>query len=151
MLTLFSLQLSHVLLSLSFLIKIFLCIIVHSQDWFVIMNNIHEIISYLAILEELFQYTLQAFLCLMLHCFLYLFMYLLYRYWQLRVERNQAILNSARRENILATKSQTENILGASRIWKHWEISIATRCNKIIVFFKFLIFNEIQVFFWTDS
>ena len=41
--------------------------------------------------------------------------YLLYRYWQLRIESTQPILSIAFRANIPNTKSQTGNILGVSR------------------------------------
>ena len=45
------------------------------------------------------------------------------------VQSTQPILSRAFRANIPTTKSQTENILGVSRIWKHRGVNNSIRCS----------------------
>ena len=72
--------------------------------------------------------TKKNIISLRLICNLFIsFIYLLYRYWQLRIESTQPIFSIAFRANIPTTKYQTGNILGVSRIWKHWEVSNTSR------------------------
>ena len=59
----------------------------------------------------------KLFLTCTVTCFIY-YVFLFYRYQQLRVKSNQFILISAFQANISTIKSLTKNILGACRIWK---------------------------------